>query len=69
MDQHTNNLDTKLDLSSLDCHLNEMYEITTNYGTVQGNVVSVGRDYIELIEANMTTVIVPYENIISISQV
>lgn len=69
MDQNTNGLDTSLNLSALGCDSNQIYEITTNFGTVQGNVVSVGSDYIEVIEANMTTVLVPYQNIISIIEV
>lgn len=70
MDHTVNNSDTSLDLSQqLDAQVNQSYEITTNFGTVQGTVSFIGFDYIELVEASMSTVIVPYENIVSISPI
>lgn len=43
------------------------FEVVTNYGTVQGRVIFIGFDFLELVEASLSSVIVPYENIVSIS--
>lgn len=65
---HTEQKAHSFDLSKiLDAQLNRGYEIATNYGTVQGRVVFIGTDYLEVIESTLSTVLVPYENIVSIS--
>ncbi|WP_170105245.1 DUF2642 domain-containing protein [Desmospora activa] len=49
--------------------LNQNVEVTTRYGTVQGVLVSVGNDYLEIREASGNIVLIPFENFVSISRI
>lgn len=49
--------------------IGQSVEVTTEYGTVIGTVVAVGEDYVELVESDGSTVLVPFQNIVGVSTV